>query len=61
MLEASESPELIELCLEGVKKAVRIAGGLDVPVSTTVLLRLYKDCFMLILIVFLVLGRARAT
>lgn len=33
VLESSESAELIELCLEGFKKAVRIAGGLDVTVS----------------------------
>lgn len=42
VLESSENSELIELCLEGVKKAVRIAGGLDVPVRECVLLELFS-------------------
>lgn len=33
-MESSDDYELIDLCLKGFKKAVRIAGGLDVPVRT---------------------------
>ncbi|CAN0204558.1 unnamed protein product, partial [Hapterophycus canaliculatus] len=38
VLESSENSELIDLCLEGVQKAVRLAGGLDVPVARETLL-----------------------
>lgn len=34
ILESSEDSELIDLCLRGVEKSVRIAGGLDVAVSS---------------------------
>lgn len=34
VLESSDDSELIDQCLEGFKKAVRIAGGLDITVSS---------------------------
>ena len=37
MLESSDDSELIEQCLEGLKKAVRIAGGLDMTASFLIL------------------------
>lgn len=35
VLESCEDYELIDLCLNGFKKAVRIAGGLDVSVRAS--------------------------